>query len=200
MGGFLVGFKKDIKNKWKFDVFNEIIFFRNILSGLLIVPVYFPPFQWEMVFDKYNDFAANYVLNNCLFLGDFNARIGQLDNVNLNSDCWETRHSKDNCINARGHQVLEFCANNDLIIINGRGLSDKNGDFTFVNANGQSVIDFALISRDCFDLVRDFKIDYRIESDHFPLNVTLKLANYNSKLSQLMPLVPRLNWKLQDEE
>ena len=199
-GGLLIGIKKHLNTVWKFEAFNNITFLRNNISGFIILPIYIPPFDWDNTFAKYNDFVINFDLHNFLLLGDFNARIGQLDNTNINFNGLDPRNSVDKVHNPNGHKFLNFCDDFDFIILNGRGFSDQKGDFTFFGSPGQSVIDYALISRHIFDLILDFKVLLRIESDHFPILVTL---NFNNPLPQdavLLPLIPRLNWNMQNRD
>ncbi len=197
IGGILFGFKKSFKDTWKFDIFDNIVFLRNVDCGFLVVPIYFSPLKWRYDFERYSDFLLNFDLKNMLVIGDFNARTGQLDNSKYGNIL--SRKSKDNCINGHGHSIINFCDENDLIILNGRGFSDCDGNFTYVG-NGCTVIDYALISRQVYDLVSDFKVVYRIESDHYPLLVTLKLGEGRINTGNLVPLVPRLNWKIQNPD
>jgi len=199
-GGLLIGIKKRLSGIWNFETFNDITYLKHNSSNFLILPVYISPFDWLNTFAKYNDFVINFDLNNILILGDFNARIGQLDNTIIEFDGFDSRRSKDKTLNSNGHQLLSFCDDFNFIIINGRGFDDRVGEFTFCGGPGQSVIDYALISRHVFDLVLDFKVLLRLESDHFPILVTL---NFDSPLPQavtVLPLIPRLNWNIQNHE
>jgi len=200
MGGMLIGVRKTLKHKWVFDSYNSIAFVRNLENGVIVIPAYIPPFNWEEGFSDYMNFFLHFDLNNFIFLGDLNARIGQLDNVIADIDCFGGRKSKDFFVNRNGHQVIDFCNDNNLVILNGRCFQDLDGDFTFLNANGQSVIDYVLVSRCIFDSICFFKIDFRLESDHFPLRVSLKGSARSAVAPGLQPLVPRLNWLLQDEQ
>jgi len=202
MGGILIGLKKSLKNHWKIDDFEGINFLRNISTGFLILPVYFPPFSWEVAFVKYWEFLNRFEFNNILFMGDVNARFGDLDCINFNLfPNIARRNAKDLIVNQRGSKIMEICYDFDLVLLNGRGFSDCQGDFTFINKNGQSTIDVALISRDIFDLIEDFKIDTRADSDHLPMIIWLKGMNNNIvQLQSVMPLISRLNWDLQNAE
>ena len=200
MGGILIGRKKNLKAFWTFDKFNDIAFLRHVSTGVLIVPAYFPPFSWDTAYNEYNEFMTNFDFHNVLFLGDCNARIGRLTGcVSVDGDLM-LRCSKDLVENTRGGKIIDFCTENDLCILNGSGFNDKNGDFTFYNANGHSVIDLALVTRDILNLVLDFEIFYRLESDHFPLLLTFNDKNIKISDSNLLPLIPRLNWKIQDPD
>jgi len=199
-GGMLIGVNKNLKKNWHIDYFNDIIFLRFLPNGLIVLPMYLPPFSWDDAFEKYNDFFNKFDLQNCLCLGDLNARIGCLDNYILDTDVFFGRNFKDNFVNARGRKLVAMCDDFDFVLLNGRGFNDQTGNFTFINANGQSTIDYGFIGRQVFELVTDFFIPNRMESDHLPLVVNLNLKKKVSKQVELEQLVPRLNWLLQDEE
>lgn len=46
---------------------------------------------------------------------------------------------------------------------------DKRGEFTYVEARGTSVIDCLLENTKGWDMLEEFKVESRIESDHMPL-------------------------------
>ena len=81
----------------------------------------------------------------------------------------------DKVINSQGKFLLNFCISNHLIVAYGRLGEDSNyGHLTFVNANGKSVIDYALISGYLSNMVLNFRIGERSESCHFPLEIKFK--------------------------
>jgi len=134
-------------------------------------------------------------------LGDFNARIANLDI--FHSDDYgfiESRVSKDIVANSRGKKLIEFCADFDLVILNGRkNFSDSAGNFTFIGDIGFSVVDYVLVSRNLFYLITDFKIEPQLGSDHFPILVKFTDSFFRPPVNiALMPLIPKLNWNLQD--
>ena len=72
-------------------------------------------------------------------MGDFNARIGNLENyTNKELTCFHTlggkefenRNSRDTGINSYGRSLSELCIGNDLLILNGRTNGDTLGTFT----------------------------------------------------------------------
>ncbi|XP_077996531.1 uncharacterized protein LOC144449832 [Glandiceps talaboti] len=121
--------------------------------------------------------------------GDFNARTGCEsdyiidddpkyvidDNCDYDADSFCVRRaSKDKIVNTFGRTLLSLCATFNLHIVNGRSGSDvNNGDFTCISNNGASVVDYVLVSTSLFNLISDFCIDLRTESDHFPLKFNL---------------------------
>ena len=87
-------------------------------------------------------------------IGDFNARTGQLvPYINIeaiNNECEREKYeanrvSKDVVVNREGIKLVELCSENNLIIANGTIDSDLKGEFTFVNNEGKSVIDYLCV-------------------------------------------------------
>ena len=110
-------------------------------------------------------------------MGDFNARIGKnscsaytYDN-NLSDD----RNSMDNCVNIRGKQLLDFCGNNQLTVLNGRTTSDSEREFTFIETTGASIIDYILVINIAVDYVNDMNVCQSTHSDTPHYNLTLNL-------------------------
>jgi len=85
-----------------------------------------------------------------------------------------------------------------LIILNGRCIHDKPGEFTFINANGQSVIDLAAASIDCLHLVRDFNVVGQPGSEHLPIEVNFEFEVGTpaavGEVSNVMTPLPKLRW------
>lgn len=96
--------------------------------------------------------------NNIIASGDFNSRTGvaedfiqydrisdfttnilhYLPDVNVTNRC-----SMDSFVNHFGPQ--SFCKTTSLRIVNGRYGGDPNGNITFYNANGTSLIEYVLV-------------------------------------------------------
>ena len=93
----------------------------------------------------------------------------------LNSDIALPRKSRDNTVNKAGKELLRFCKTYGCFIINGRFGSDiSNGDFTFINQNGCSVIDYFIMSSPLLNLIANFDIVTRPESCHLPVSMEFK--------------------------
>lgn len=60
------------------------------------------------------------------------------------------------------------------VILNGTTKGDKEGDFTFIGARGYSIIDYIVVTENCDNMVKGFRIIERVNSDHMPLVVELK--------------------------
>ena len=67
-GGMLIGIKKNLKKDWHIDYFNDNIFLRFLPNGLIVLPLYLPPFSWDDAFDKYNDFFNKNLIYKTVFV------------------------------------------------------------------------------------------------------------------------------------
>ena len=70
-----------------------------------------------------------------------------------------------------------MCASLSLIILNGLNNGDKQGAFTFVSPNGDSVIDYCLVSECLLSSDLDFSILSRVDSWHMPISLVIKANN-----------------------
>ena len=90
-----------------------------------------------------------------------------------------SRVSKDNSVcNSNGVKLLELCRETGVRIVNGRVGSDKNvGQFTCVNFQGRSLLDYILSPKPMFNLFDTFIVhDPSVYSDHCMLSLTLSLV------------------------
>ena len=128
---------------------------------------------------------------NILINGDLNSRTGQcLDYIESGDDFLSEldefrdifeynsalpRSSRDNTINKAGRELLKFCKTFSCSIVNGRVGHDKDvGDFTFINQNGSSVVDYFIVSNNLVNQIVDFNILLRPESCHMPISLVMK--------------------------
>ena len=98
---------------------------------------------------------------NILLCGDFNARTGckipdfivndndvhvPVSNHYLEDADINCRVSQDHVTDARGRELLDLCIESQLRILNGRSFGDSQGMFTSYKYNGNSVVDYMLVS------------------------------------------------------
>ena len=86
-------------------------------------------------------------------------------------------------VNARGLDCVEFMDRHGFLVLNGRTYADSPARYTFVNSNGKSVIDLALVSYDLIEFVKDSGIlIFEENSGHIPYFVDLRIniTNNNS--------------------
>lgn len=67
------------------------------------------------------------------------------------------RVSKDNKVNAFGKHLIEFCKNNDMLIMNGRAFSDK--DIGAATCKDKSVVDYVICSSSSVALLSHFQVN-----------------------------------------
>jgi len=103
--------------------------------------------------------------------GDFNIRIGDLGNGGVEEGVIE-RCSKDKVIGNGGIHLSEWIMEKGWMILNGRTEGDWEGEHTYVEARGSSVIDYVIVN-EAVDRIRKFKLGERVDSDHLPLEVEL---------------------------
>lgn len=91
--------------------------------------------------------------------GDFNARIAELNqidqNLYLTSKISCVRNSKDKTVNSRGKKLLNIMDHHNFILLNGRSLSDSNGNFTYFDTQGKSVNDLIWTNLNSLNYVED---------------------------------------------
>ena len=135
-----------------------------------------------------------------ILCGDFNARIGQkpgtIDDNSNNfiplpddyiPDELPPRHSQDIMTNTYGNYFINLIQNNQLKILNGRTLGDFTGQFTSIQKNGCSVIDYFAVSNGLYDKVDFMKVlKFNEFSDHRPLSIQVKCNNFTA--SNIRPL------------
>lgn len=80
------------------------------------------------------------------------------------------RASQDPELNSRGQELLSFCKESGFRIVNGRVGTDRGvGELTCHNSSGTSLVDYLLVKEDDLNLIANFEVLNRSESDHSPL-------------------------------
>ena len=134
---------------------------------------------------------------NChvILAGDFNARTNNLNSLSENNNILlqklqdgrfnrashsmpNTRNSKDNVANERGKKLIDFATEWNLTILNGSTIGDIRGEWTCMRYNGQSVVDYLLVSHILKNNVTSMKIlDFNEFSDHRPVCCDIKCTS-----------------------
>ena len=126
-----------------------------------------------------------------ILCGDFNARTAQLlDMVTCDSnkfipmpedylsDEYIPRCSQDISTNPYCTPFLNMIKHNQLKILNGRTLGDLKGNFTSIQQQGCSVIDYVAVSKQIQSHINYLKIQELTEySDHKPLSMQLRFRH-----------------------
>ena len=127
-----------------------------------------------------------------LCFGDYNARTGnRLDylesedntDIPIPLDIYETdvmcdlpRQNLDRVTNKYGDHLLSLCKSVPLRICNGRKLGDILGSFTCYTPNGQSCVDYCLVSPRLYDCVQTFSVgQVSTLSDHCPIRAVIRV-------------------------
>ncbi|XP_068994227.1 trichohyalin-like [Neodiprion pinetum] len=128
--------------------------------------------------------------------GDFNARTGQ-----EGGGCWgegeeesRSRKSKDRKINSEGRQLVQFLEETGWAIMNGNMEGDEEGEFTYVEGAGATVIDYAIGDIEVRYRVKRIEIGDRVDSDHQPVIVWLRGAVTRTRKGKRVGATSRGDW------
>lgn len=154
----------------------------------LLVVVYAPPsIDFPSFLSNFNlklsvlrDSFVNYPV---IVGGDFNCRVANLNSVDKNIlstnsrlNCY--RISRDMFCNLKGKQLSDCLEGVELLLCNGRSLSDTPANYTYIGSTGSSVIDLVWCSLSLLPYIRDFIVLNIVTcSDHLPVCVTLDLLS-----------------------
>ena len=165
--------------------------------------------------------AMNRDLGEILLVGDLNARTGNINPVFEDDDLTgdarvdqkppsfpvnrADRSSKDMVVNTRGKLLVDFLACTQLTILNGSVLGDVLGEFTSVNYNGCSVVDYMAATPNLYEKVTEFKVGNLTKfSDHKPLickvQNSTKTVAAEVLLETLEDSPKRYKWDHDDDE
>ena len=69
-----------------------------------------------------------------------------------------------------GRKLINLCKTTGIRIVNGRHVQDPNGNFTFYNSRGTSLIDYVLADYSLFEKILEFSAGvFNTFSDHSPV-------------------------------
>ena len=139
------------------------------------------------------DIKSNYPNCSFLVMGDLNSRISNIQPItecniatryleDVNTSTFFTynntvhdRCSQDIVVNTFGRSLIEMCAALNFIVLNGFCVGDTEGAYTFTSPNGDSVIDYCLVSDDLLMNDLNMTVHSRVDSWHMPISLTLKI-------------------------
>lgn len=129
---------------------------------MLVIVNYLPPCNSEYGRDPEEFFGKllliNYMSNtiDAIFMcGDFNSRIGTIQDVNDDSLNIPTRTSVDNTVNSHGRCLLDFLNDSMCCVLNGR-LCEAS--FTCHTASGSSTVDYMIVPYDVLDQIESTSV------------------------------------------
>lgn len=70
--------------------------------------------------------------------------------------------------------LIEWMQEKGQYILNGTCRGDWDGEYTFVGARDNTVIDYIFVNEKAYDMVKDFRIGDRVDLDHLPLQLELE--------------------------
>lgn len=199
-GGISIFFMSNLFKLVKKCVHRNFIFVRLQTKDkfFTIISVYIQPGskhaeKVNLLFDRYQEWRAEYPNDNMVIGGDFNAHIGQENQ--LITDLYgqigsfnRIRHSKHKKVESKGRTLLEKCNEFELVIFNGRSVSDSLGEFTFSAFQGNSVVDYVMLDVDTCKHADDFKVMDFSHSSHFPVQVGIKQKDMNEVVGSYLKL------------
>ena len=95
-------------------------------------------------------------VDDIVICGDFNARIGQLSDIDAVIDSEVPRRRViDSHLNAHGHALVDFLIENKLCVLNGRYADDG---FTCVSSRGSSVVDYICVPHVALKKCSNFRV------------------------------------------
>lgn len=195
--------------------------FFSLDRDIFICNAYLPPegsslFSWYTidVCDKLElDIMRYCELGDILLCGDLNARTGSLLDYIIQDGKDQGPLPKDYepesfCINRNsldklnsngyGRWLTDLCISAKLSILNGRCSGDRLGQFTSHQAEGNSTVDYNIISKRIFDRVRTFKVGSLTDfSDHCPLSLRIDMkvpCPNESNNCKTLKLPPQYIW------
>jgi exonuclease III len=192
----------------------------NLDKDVFICLCYIPPdksvfYHHSNNFDFFTEIESDILhygeIGTVYICGDLNARTATIDDFvnNIHLDKYldsfpddlfkaapQRRTSRDQTINSFGHKLLQLCINTNVNIVNGRHGNDaKEGNFTYMSANGRSVVDYVLTNTDNFELIKEFEVKGITEfSDHCPIRLCL-FADCNINTEHSTVTNNRIMWQ-----
>ena len=224
-GGLGVFIRHEFKEyvKVMYDISTENILwckivksFLNFNEDLYVGIVYFPPEYSSREKRLQNDHFLNLSertstipSEKIILLGDFNARTGRTEDRLLKdkhdsddtpleffSHIKEQRYNQDNKENKYGKNLLDYCAQTQSYIANGRTLGDFQGRLTCYETRGSSTVDYAIIKESIKRIVKKFMVlQPSYGSDHCPIildvsyNPSTSLQYQKEKLTKMKPKI-----------
>ena len=115
-------------------------------TSLTIVVHYFSPsldpfFCCQLLEDNCSDLLRNY--DKIILLGDFNAKIGELNQLDTNCNVTESlthcRTTKCPELNTRGELLCDTLESRGYFVLNGRSESDTSANYTYIDEGHDGV-------------------------------------------------------------
>lgn len=186
-GGMIIGIKKTTLVILKKNISSSAVLLelqnKKTLDEILKVNfAYFSPSKDDNEnFEKFADNIQHTTPE--IIMADCNARIGQLNN------CEVERNSKELQCNKRGKYLIKSICN--YRILNGTSNNDRDGEFTFISKQGCSVVDLCLVSNDFLNK----NIEFQIKHTHLSQHAQIFVTTGKQELQHSHTKIPRIKWE-----
>lgn len=107
--------------------------------------------------------------------GDFNIRIEE-GGAHAMGEEEGIRCSKNKKLGNGDKRLINLVEDIGGYILNGTQIGNEEGEFTYIEPKGSTVIDYVIVNDNYIDLVNSFKVGERVDSDHMPLCLELNKA------------------------
>ena len=206
--------------KMNYDIAN---YFNDVFLIVPYLPPASSPFYnvtnynhgFELLDDFFSYIYSKFTNLSIILCGDLNSRIGNIQPItdcDYNSrflDCvyddilfcndyeYEkyNRFSEDTKTNTYGKYLYELCNNYSLYILNGINNCNESGRFTFISPNGNSLVDYFLISSNLTSNEVKMHVLNDIISWHMPITLSI-VFNYSNFEIDDKPIVKEKSSKL----
>ena len=184
----------------------------NLVIGAVYIPPqnssYMKENIWELVSKEMRKYVELYGDSYFILTGDFNAYTGISDGEfeevgdnwrsNVSRDPSESpwyyddlkigkRQSKDQNRrrNKWGSNLLDFCVNEKMVIVNGRlGEDEEVGNFTCFSGS-PSVVDYCLVGLNLWPMCYNFRVMGCVGSDHVPIALNLSVPGSQRSICEI---------------
>ena len=188
-------------------------------NDIFICGVYFPPknspYLIKDVYRKLEEDVSSFLDKGMVItMGDMNARVGSAsDTILPDKHTGYPLHTAlihshgeyspperivhDKLTDAEGKKLVSFCKHTGMLIVNGRTLGDMPGAITSFHKNGNSTVDYCIVSPEVLDHTAYFNVEPPCHlSDHALIKLKLLTdgkKNGTSK-TKLHPLPKKYKW------
>ena len=99
----------------------------------------------------------NYGMDSIVLFGDFNARVGKVNDYNCEFDEIRRRKVIDELCNKHGQSFIDFLNDSKFCVLNGR-FGEQSTQYTSISTRGKAVVDYVCVPHDVQEQCLDFKL------------------------------------------
>jgi hypothetical protein len=161
---FLTNYNYTVVDKNRNDILAIKFVEKHGSFSFLIINGYLPPENsvWGRDATGFMSHILNIVYSNSdcnmvFFVGDVNARLGELSDYIDGVDHLPCRKILDFCKNSHGDAFIDLLLESKLCVLNGRLTADLD-NYTSVSPKGSSVVDYIAVNHEAFDKCKQFQV------------------------------------------